>query len=272
MKLIAKIVGGLVATLILLIVVVLGFGLLNLDRIVEESVARFGPEITGTPVSLDKSSLKPWNGAGSLSGLTIGNPAEFGDENAFSLGQIEVDVDLSSLSSDVIVIDRIAILEPQVLYLNNGSTDNLRALMANITSRFGGGDEASADKEASTKKIIIDEFVFSGGRVSAGHAVLGDQRLNVNLPDLQLNGIGRESGGATLKEAGQQIFAYLNQAIRSQVGNSETYSRAISQVSDRVNAEAERLESEARQQLEKIQSQSEEAENQVRGLLDAFNR
>jgi uncharacterized protein involved in outer membrane biogenesis len=279
-KLVAKIVGGLFAFVIILVVVALGFGLFNLDRIVEESVNRFGPEITGTTVTLEKSSLKPWNGAGSLSGLAIGNPPQFGNENAFSLGEIEVDVDLSSLTSDVIIIDRIAIIQPEVLYLNDGSTDNLRALMANITSRFGSGEQTS-EESVNTKKIIIDEFIFSDGRVSASHALLGDQRLTINLPDLELTGIGRNTGGATLKEAGQQIFAYLNQEIRSQVGSSEMYSQALQQVEDRVNAELANLEAQAREQLEQIeeiqqireiQSQAEEVEDQVRGLLDAFNR
>lgn len=280
MKLVIKIVAGLV----LIVVIALGVGIFYLDSIVEKSVARFGPEITGTPVTLDESSLKPWNGAGSLSGLAIGNPAEFGSENAFSLGQIEVDIDLSSLRSEVIVIDRVAIIQPEVLYINNGSTDNLRALMANVTSRFGGSEASATESETSAKKVIINEFIFADGKVSASHFLLGERRMAIDLPDLQLNGIGRESGGATLKEAGEQIFAYLNQAIRSQVGGSEIYTQALEQVEQRINAELENLETQAReqlqeleqseevQQLREIQTQSEEVEDQVRGLLDAFNR
>ncbi len=280
MKLITKIFGGLV----LLIIVVLVAGVFYLDTIVEKSVNRFGPEITGTRVHLDKSSLKPWNGAGTLSGLEIANPAQFGSENAFSLSEVEVDVDLSSLSSDVIVIDRVAIIGPQVLYINDGSSDNLRALMANITSRLGPGEASTSEDTAASKKIIIDEFVFAGGNVSASHALLGDQRLSINLPDLQLNGIGRESGGATLKEAGQQIFAYLNQAIREQIGGSDIYGQALQQAEQRINAELENLErqadeqlqqlreSEEVQELEAIKEQADDVEDQVKGLFDAFNR
>lgn len=269
MKLIAKIFG----TLVLILVVVLAAGFFYLDSIVEKSVTRFGPEITGTPVSLEKSSLKPWNGAGSLQGLAIGNPEQFGSENAFSLGEIEVDVDLSSISSDVIRVNRVAIIQPEVLYLHDGSTDNLRALLANITSRLGSGEEEVAS-ETDAKKIIIEEFVFSDGRISASHALIGDQRLTINLPDLRLEGIGEESGGATLKEAGEQIFSYLNQAIRSQVSNSEIYTQALQQVENRIQAELENLEEQARQQLEQIEGvqQIREVEDQVRGFLDAFNR
>ena len=278
MKLLLKVFGALV----LIVIVVIVFGLFSINSIVEESVARFGPEVTGTPVVLEESALTPWTGAGSLKGLSIGNPESFGSENAFSLGEIAVDVELSSLSEEVILINSIAIIDPEVLYLNNGETDNLRALLANITDRVGGGEaqaETEAEESGTAKKIIIDEFIFSGANISASHALLGDQRLSIDLPDLQLTGIGRESGGATLKQAGEQIFAYLNTAIRSEVSGSAIYEQALSQVQDRIQEEirqveeqARQLEAEALQELDSIQSQAEEVEGQVRGLLDAFGR
>jgi len=136
LKLLAKFFGA----LILIIVIVIAIGLFNIDSIVEESVARFGPEVTGTPVALEKSSITPWTGKGSLAGLTIGNPESFGEENAFSLGEISVDIDLSSISEEVIVINRVAIVAPEILYLHDGSTDNLRAdlrLSKFVDSRSG---------------------------------------------------------------------------------------------------------------------------------------
>ena len=270
MKLLLKIFG----VLVLIVVAVIVFGLFSINSIVEESVARFGPEVTGTPVVLDESDITPWTGKGSLRGLSIGNPEEFGNENAFSLGEIAVDIELSSLSTDVIQINRIAIINPDVLYLGTGSTDNLRALMDNITGRFAGGEEAEVVEEESgpAKKIIIDEFVFNGAKVSAGHSLFGDQRYDLNLPDLVLTGIGRESGGATLQEAGEQIFAYLNEAIRSGALSSVDYTQALDQLQEQIEEEARQLEQRAREEIDAVESQVEEVEGQVRGLLDAFGR
>ncbi len=268
MKLLVKIVGA----LMLVVVVVVAIGLFNIDRIVEESVARFGPEITGTPVSLEKSSITPWTGKGSLAGLTIGNPEPFGTENAFSLGEIAVDIDLSTVGDKVIVINRIAIIAPEILYLHDGSTDNLRALMANITERLGVTEQPEVAETESEVKIIIDEFIFSDGRISASHALLGDRRMAINLPELELTGIGREKGGATLQEAGEQIFAYLDSAIRGQVTDSALYVDALAGVQDLVTAELENVQEQAREQIDNIRSQGEDVEQQVRGLLDAFDR
>ena len=146
--------------------------------------------------------------------------------------------------------------------------------MDNITGRFAGGEEAEVVEEESgpTKKIIIDEFVFNGAKVSAGHSLFGDQRYDLNLPDLVLTGIGRESGGATLQEAGEQIFAYLNEAIRSGALSSVDYTQALDQLQEQIEEEARQLEQSAREEIDEIVSQVEEVEDQVRGLLDAFGR
>lgn len=268
MKLLAKIFGG----LILIIVIVVAIGLFNIDSIIEESVARFGPEITGTPVSLEKSSITPWTGKGSLAGLTIGNPEPFGQENAFALGEISVDIDLSTISEEVVVINRVAIIGPEILYLHDGSTDNLRVLMANITERLGVTEQPEATDTDSQVKIIIDEFIFSDGHISASHAFLGDRRIAIDLPELELTGIGREEGGATLQEAGEQIFAYLNSSIRGQVANSDLYVDALAGVQELVTTELENVQEQAREQIDNIRSQGDDVEQQVRGLLDAFNR
>ena len=67
MKLIVKVLGG----LLVLLVVVAGAAFIYLDRIVEKAVETAGPQITGTPVTLEQSALKPWSGAGKLSGLAL---------------------------------------------------------------------------------------------------------------------------------------------------------------------------------------------------------
>ena len=79
-----------------------------------------------------------------------------------------------------------------------------------------------------------------------------------------------------MQEAGQQIFAYLNEAIQGEVLNSVDYTQALGQVQDRVEEEVRQLEQRAREEVDALESQVEEqveeVEGQVRGLLDAFGR
>lgn len=208
------------AVVLVLVIALVAYAFISLDRLVVEGVNRMGPQVTGTRVQLESSALKPWNGAGQLSGLHIGNPDGFGDEDLFSLGEVELDLDLATLREEVLVIDLVRIDSPQLLYLNDGQTDNLRALLSQIEARTGGGGESSESGGAG-KKIIIEEFVFSGGRAQASHALFGDQRVTVPLPELRLTGIGRETNGATLKQAAEQIFEQLNQALRRSINQSD---------------------------------------------------
>jgi hypothetical protein len=69
-----------------------------------------------------------------------------------------------------------------------------------------------------------------------------------------------------------QIFAYLNSSIRGQVANSDLYVDALAGVQELVTAELENVQEQAREQIDNIRSQGENAEQQARGLLDAFNR
>ena len=256
------------AAIVLLLILVVGFLFISLDRLVVEGVNRVGPEVTGSRVVLDSAALKPWNGAGHLTGLVIGNPDGFGDENLFSLGEIELDLDISSLNTDVVVIDLLRIDSPELLYLNNGETDNLRALLQQIERRMGGGGDTQ-EQGGAAKKIIIDEFVFTGGRAQASHALLGDQRVDLPLPELRLTGIGRETSGATVRQAAEQIFEQLNAAIRSFINQSSLYEQAMLAAEERFREEIEQVE-EIRQEIENAEDQLRDAENQIRGLLDGF--
>lgn len=270
--------------LVLLVVVVAGLGAsyMFLDRIVVKAVGEVGPRITGTPVSLSSSALKPWSGAGTLSGLQIGNPQPFGSENIFSLGAIEVDIDMDTLREEVLLVNLVRVEQPEILYINNGDTDNLRALLANIEQRLGISGEAAepdaADLEGAARKIIIDDFYFTGGRVSASHSMLGEQRIEVALPQLHLVGIGRESNGTTIRQAAEQIFEQVNAAVREVVLGSNLYDQALNLARARFAEEIQQVEAvkqqveEAQQQLDEVQNQAKDAEQQIRGALDVFNR
>lgn len=258
------------AAVALLLALVVGYLFVSLDRLVVEAVNRIGPQVTGTRVELDESALKPWNGAGMLRGLRIGNPQGFGDENLFSLGEVELDLDISSLNSEVVVIDLLRIDSPQLLYLNNGETDNLRALLVQIEQLAGGSGQQQSGGGAS-KKIIIEQFVFAGGRAQASHALLGNQRVSVALPELRLTGIGRETNGATVRQAAEQIFQQLNSALRSSINQSDLYEQALAAARDRFSEEIQQVE-QVRQQVDEAEQQVRDAEQQIRGVLDAFQR
>ncbi len=81
----------------------------SLGAIITKAVNSEGPEIIQAEVNLDKTVIDATSGKVSLHGLIIGNPEGFETESAFKMDTIEITLDTDSITSDVIVINKIDI-------------------------------------------------------------------------------------------------------------------------------------------------------------------
>ncbi|MBI3553805.1 MAG: hypothetical protein HY077_15020 [Elusimicrobia bacterium] len=189
----------------------------SLNALVKRAVETLGPEITKTEVRLDRVSLLPFAGSGSLHGLSIGNPKGCKAETAFRVGKIRVSLEPKSLLSSVAVIKRIEVIDPEINYEGTLAESNLSRLQRNVES-FSGPSKKAARPPVPAKKIIIDDFLVRGGKVTVDLKFLVQAKpLVVDLPELHLKGIGRKTGGATIKEAAQEIFVPLTRSITQAV-------------------------------------------------------
>src|SRR5450830_694997 len=90
---------------VLLLLVILGGAYWlhgNLDHLVKRGIGRYGSAMT-----VERVEIKPTDGRGTLSGLLIGNPAGFKSPYALKVGTVELEVELSSLTQDVVMIKKI---------------------------------------------------------------------------------------------------------------------------------------------------------------------
>ena len=76
MKSILK-VGGIMVLLIVAALVLLS---LSLNSIIKTGVETLGPQITGTPVTLEQANLSLLSGQGELEGLLVPNPSRVSNE------------------------------------------------------------------------------------------------------------------------------------------------------------------------------------------------
>lgn len=205
------------------------FGSSILSKSVKTIVETVGPKVTQTPVRLDTVKLSVLSGDGQLSGLYIGNPEGFSNENIFALGQIEVDLETGSLRSDELVINKIYIKEPLISYEKKLRTSNLKELLKNIEESTGGSSdtkdteeskpEESTGEESSepSKNVLIKEFILEQPKVFLG--AMGVE-ATVILPSIELNNISssEEEIAATIL---QQVIAQIFNGIKSgAVGDS----------------------------------------------------
>ena len=192
------ILGSAIAVLILVALVVV---FMNLDRIVKQGVETVGPKVTKTEVRLAGVSLSPFSGNGKLKGLFIGNPQGFKTPSAIEVGALEVQVNLASLKSDKIVVDKVVIQAPVITFEGTLSGSNLKKIMENVDSVAG-----SSEDTGTTKTIQIKDLTITGGKIHFSFTGLGGRTVSAPLPDLHLTNIGTDDKGATVAQATKQIL------------------------------------------------------------------
>ncbi|MFP6638618.1 MAG: hypothetical protein VCC04_00130, partial [Myxococcota bacterium] len=88
--------------------VVLGFYFVysNLDGIVKNAIEHYGSEVMGTSVRVGDVSISPTAGTGRIERLRIEEPDGFGGGDVISFKEIELGIDIRSLTqTKPIVID-----------------------------------------------------------------------------------------------------------------------------------------------------------------------
>jgi len=192
------------------------FGSSVLNKSIKTGVEKYGPEVTQTPVRLDVVSLSILSGNGTLTGLYVGNPDGYKSENIFALGQIEVDIDTSTVFSDKIIINKIIIQKPEISYEKTLMSSNIKALMANIDAFTGSADEnapkateAAPAEASSSTQVVIKQLVIEDGTIFVGLMGAG---TTVPLPRIEMTNIGEDGNKKSMTEV---IDLILTEVLKS---------------------------------------------------------
>jgi uncharacterized protein involved in outer membrane biogenesis len=207
------IVGTLIALVVVLVLAVLAVGLF-LDKAIKSGVETFGPRLTKVDVTLQSVSLSLLSGSGTIKGLVIGNPQGFKTPSAIQVGTVSLSLEPRSLLSDKIVVKSINVQGPEITFETDFKGNNLKKILANVQETTGGGakepakpQEPGQPKEAKpAKKLQVDEFVISGGRVHVSVTALGGQSATIPLPDIHLQNLGKGPDGITPGELAKLVL------------------------------------------------------------------
>jgi len=209
------------AVLLLIVVGVVVYVGSSLDGIVKTAIETYGSEATQTQVSVAAVKIKLRDGAGSISGLNVGNPQGFADANIFKLGLISTKIDTSTVTENPVVIDELIIGSPEVFYeIDKTGASNLDALKRNLAASTSKAvaEPAAEKKEARDEmKIIIRRLVVEGGKASMRIAALGGKQQSVSLPRIVMTDVGKQSGGATALEVAQLLSKSMLKNVQEAV-------------------------------------------------------
>lgn len=181
-----------------------------LGTIVRKTVVAAAPSFIGTDVTIDNIHARVFSGAVMVDGMVVGPPEGF-DANVFELSKFKLDLDVLSLllPSKPIHIREILIEEPKVVYEIKGlGNTNLKAILDKLDSAEEEEAKKPEEEKDKGRKVVIDHFSFKDGEVKI--AVWDGKGGGVFLPDIELDGIGRKSGGATGLEATGQILRQIS--------------------------------------------------------------
>ena len=219
----------LIGLVIILLVGLLFFGSSLLNKGVSTTINTLGPKVTQTQVSVEAVDLSLTRGGGKISGVKVGNPEGYKNENIFELGEIEVQVKPTSIVGDTIIVKKVHVNAPKISYEKTmkGSNlkdlqDNIKAFIAKIpgtASTTEASEEPKSDEEPSPKKIIIEDFQIKGGTVYAGLMGVG---LEIPLPTIAFENIGAKDG-PSFAEMGDQIIQEILNVIGPALKNSSEF-------------------------------------------------
>ncbi|MDE8349390.1 MAG: hypothetical protein POG74_07895 [Acidocella sp.] len=196
----------------------------NLDSFVKSAIQTYGSQATQSTVSVGSVDIALTSGQGTISGITIGNPAGFGAGNAVSVAAITVQIDPSTVpGSGPIVIKLVNISQPEVNYEVGQGGSNLQTIQHNVQAYAGGGSSGAAPSNASAsspqRKQIISDLTIDSGEVTASSPLLPGRELRVPLPLIHLTNLGQSSGGATAAQIGGQVLSAIT-AKATQAGSA----------------------------------------------------
>jgi uncharacterized protein involved in outer membrane biogenesis len=188
----------------------------SLDSIVEAAIEKYGSEITGTTVTLDEVKISLIDGRGTIRGLSVGNPKGFAAGHSFQLGEIQLALDVGTITGNPVVVKKILIDKPVVTYELGSDGSNIAAIQRNVQAYMGPGDRSKGDTREGPK-LVIENLYIKGGEVNVTTTVLKDRKLSTRLPDIHVKAIGKEKGGTSPGEVAKQIVAHLAKSVGSAV-------------------------------------------------------
>ena len=194
------------------------------------------PGIVKSGFHMGHLHLNPYTARFELGDMQLANPEGYPEKYAVTLGDIIFDAETFSLMTDVIHIEEITVKDVFVSVVSGGENQvlNFKQIQYNVAGgkeKYEAAEiekqkvadaeaeelrlaelqgqkiaEEEAAEEPKETKVIIDKLHISGLRVQLGF-------LPISIPaTVELSDIGRKSGGATLMEAWQQIWAGILKA------------------------------------------------------------
>jgi uncharacterized protein involved in outer membrane biogenesis len=201
-------------TVIVITLAIAGVGIylyINVNALVKEGIERSGKAALGVEVTVDQVQISILSGSGHIKGLKVANPEGYSSSKAIWVEDIQVVLDLSSLTSDSIVIKSIIIDGPEITYETHLLASNIGELQKRAESQNGNGEPVEANSEEDESNIIIGHLEMRNSKIGVRTPLL-DKPIALKLPILTLKNLGKNDD-ASVKKVIVEVLTALNKAL-----------------------------------------------------------
>lgn len=210
----------------LVALIIIGVGLyivVNPSGLLKQSIETYGPSYLGTGVRVQSVDLSFADGTGEILGFEIDNPVGFEGPYAIQMERIEIALADEDTGSNVIALKEISIDGARVRAVAEGTKTNLQKLLQNVRDNVGepadvesGSEEAEAEEQ--DLRFMIDRLHFTNAHTQIVSDILGE--VAVNVPDVHLRDVGRDTDGATIDEVLGLLLKPVTRAIAKEIAAS----------------------------------------------------
>lgn len=211
----------------------------NLDGLVRDAIETYGSEMTKANVSVGSVSIDIANGECIIRNFVVGNPQGFRSPHAFKVDELQLVLDPRTIADDVILVKKILIQSPEVIYEKGERMTNFDAIQENINEYLGPSEQASSDEG---KKLIVDEFKMRGAKVQASAPFIAGDPVMADLPDLNMRNLGKAEGGLTAGELGQRIASAMQKQLVKAV-NFDKLAKAAQSIGEAAGGAVDKIKS-----------------------------
>lgn len=212
------------------------------DHLVQQAIETHGSAATQTAVRVEHVDIRLASTSAGLRNLTVANPPGFSTAPALRLDEVQIALDGTSLGADVLVLDEVKIVAPQVYFeVDANRQANLDVIRRNVEDYDRRDDVVAvgtprpnvspvptpplARNPAGQPRVIIKRLAITGGKVEIDATALGGKRKVVELPDTEVGGIGATSGGATGNEVAQFVVMALIRDVGTAVAATQVQTK-----------------------------------------------
>lgn len=240
----------------------------NLDAIVKAAIEEYGSDAVNTSVQVEEVGIWLTEGTAVIKGLSVANPDGFSLPQAFFLGEMAVALNLEKTDKQMIAIDVINIVAPQVFYEINAQRQGSLNVLKDNLGMGGGVADAPADggtpaaSETAPVKLDIARFEFRDASLHAKVVPLQDKTYDLKLPALVLTDL-RGTPEQISRQVLDRLIDHAKNEIRKQ-GLDKELAEIKAKAQQRIDEEKAKLEQQAD---ERIEEEKQKAEDKLKNLL-----